>query len=135
MSLSADLLREIAGTAAEVACKMALVCVEWRSAVQAGVGGSFDVRHGLLCLDETALMGELTVALALSPTTVKLAPHKRKPNRYGGCYNIFTHATAVELFRQHGGWTRLEARLARRATRQLRGRATPKKKKMKALRN
>ena len=112
MSLSADLLREIAGTAAEVACKMALVCVEWRSAVQAGVGGSFDVRHGLLCLDETALMGELTVALAFSPTTVKLAPHKRKPNRYGGCYNIFTHATAVELFRQHGGWTRLEARLA-----------------------
>ena len=89
MSLSADLLREIAGTAAEVACKMALVCVEWRSAVEAGVGGSFDVRHGLLCLDETALMGELTVALALSPTTVKLAPHTRKRNRYGGCYNIF----------------------------------------------
>ena len=121
MSLSADLLREISRTAAEVACKMALVCVEWRVAVEAGVGGAFDVRHGLLCLDETALMGELTVALALSPTTVKLAPHMRKRNRYGGCYNIFAHGTAVALFRQHGGWSRLEERLARRAARRLRG--------------
>ena len=122
MSLSADLLREIGSTAAEVAFKMALVCVEWRNAVEAGVGGSFDVRRGLLLLDQTALMGELTVALALSPTTVKLAPHTRKRNRYGGCYNIFAHATAVALFRQHGGWTRLEARLAKRAARQLRAR-------------
>ena len=120
MSLSADLLREIARTASEVACRMALVCVEWRHAVQAGVGCAFDVRHTLLCLDETALMGELTVALALSPITVKLAPHVRKRNRFGGCYNIFAHGTAVALFRQHSGWSRLEARLARRAMRQLR---------------
>ena len=120
MSLSADLLREIARTASEVACKMALVCVEWRHAVEAGVGGAFDVRRTLLCLDKTALMGDLTDALALSPITVKLAPHIRKRNRFGGCYNIFAHGTAVALFHQHGGWSRLDARLARRATRQLR---------------
>ena len=122
MSLGADLLREIARTAAEVACKMALVCVEWRGAVEAGDGGAFDVRGALLCLEETALLSEMTAALALSPATVKLARYRKKRNRYGGFSYIFDHDTAVALFRQHGGGSRLETRLARRATRQLRAR-------------
>ena len=103
----------------EVAFTMALVCIDWRAAIQNGVGAVFDVRRSLLTLGGTVLMGDLVSVLALSPTNVKLAPHVRKRHRFG-FYNIFTHDTAVRLFHTHGGFARFEARVARRAARKQR---------------
>jgi len=116
--LNEDLVRGVAAQQAsgEAATNMALVCRDWRQAIEEGDGEAFDARRSLLSIGETALMSELMDALALSARTVKMATYTKKRNRYG-FYNIFQHGEAVRLFRLHGGWDRLHLRLQRRAVR------------------
>ena len=117
--LGEDLVRLVATQrpGGELATRMALVCRCWRHAIEEGDGGAFSIRRALLSIGETALMSELMATLALSAQTIKLAPHAKKRNRYGGFFNIFRHNEAVRLFHLHGGWDRLHRRLERRATR------------------
>lgn len=112
--LSGDIVRLIAN-GAEHAVKLACVCKDWRFAIEDGAGVAFDIRRSLLGIGETALQQDLVSALSLSPIHVKLAPHTRKRNRYGGFYHIYTREAALQLFRSHGGFGRLEKRRARRA--------------------
>ena len=113
-ALGDDLVRCVAQTSAEAAIKVACVCKRWRDAVEGGEGGAFDIRNALAAIGETAIQADLVAALALSKMHVKMGKHTKKRNRYGGFYNVFTHASAVALFRSHGGFGRLEARMARR---------------------
>ena len=99
---------------ATTAIKLALICKRFREAIEDGEGGAFATRRRLVTIQETSLQKDLITALALSPIHVKLGPHTRKRNRYGGFYHIFTHATAVTLFLSHGGFERLEIRLQRK---------------------
>ena len=116
-TLDHDALRAIASLGLDVALRVALVCVDWRHAIDDAEGGTFDTRRVLVALGDTALQSDLVTTLALTPITVKLYPHQTKRRHGGGHYNIFLHATAVRIFHAHGGASKLEARLSKRAAR------------------
>ena len=113
-ALGDDLVRCVAHTSVEAAIKMGCICQRWRDAVEGGEGGAFGIRNALAAIGETAIQADLVAGLALSKIHVKMGQHTKKRNCYGGFYNVFTHASAVALFRSHGGFGRLEARMARR---------------------
>ena len=113
--LNSDVLQYIASMGVATAIKLGLICKRFREAVEDGEGKAFETRSRLVAIQETSLQKDLVAALALSPINVKLGPHTRKRNRYGGYYHIFTHATAVAIFLSHGGFERLETRVQRKA--------------------
>jgi hypothetical protein len=122
-SLSHDALQMVGGAALNVALVMALVCKDWRDAIEQTEGGVFDTRRVLLNLGDTALLTELYSSLALSTTNLKLYTHTTKRRHGGGCYKIYSRATYISIFHAHGGASGLENRVVRRAKRQSAARA------------
>ena len=116
VQLHHDALRIVAATSVDVALRMGLVCTDWRDAILEG-SGACDVRRQLVALGATALLTDVTDALALTPITVKLYPHTTKRRHGGGLYRIFQNATCIAIFHAHGGGHALELRLARREQR------------------
>ena len=112
--LDSDSLRSIASASAEVAFRMSLVCVEWRKAVQEGEGAPFEAMRSLLTIGHTSLLSDLVSSLYLSPRTVRVYPHRLKRRHGGGNYKIFEFETAVAIFASHGGFAKLEERMARK---------------------
>jgi hypothetical protein len=117
--LDHDVLQAISGMALDTALAMALVCTDWREAIEHGNGNVFDTRRALLNLGDTALLTELKTTLALTSTKLQVHPHKLKRRFGGGKYKIFTRATYISIFHAHGGAPQLEERLMRRVKRQL----------------
>ena len=109
----------VGSVALNVTLLMALVCKDWRDAIEDAEGGVFDTRRILLHLGDTALLTELYAALTLSAINLKLYPHTTKRRHCGGCYKIFERATYISIFHEHGGAAKLEERQARRTKRQL----------------
>ena len=93
------------------------MCCEWRRVVESSVGRACATRRSLVDLGATALLTDVVDALALTPITVKLYPHRTKRRYGGGVYRIFAQRTCVDIYRAHGGANGLERRLARRAKR------------------
>ena len=107
--LNMDVLVSIAECSLAAAFKMAMVCNEWRDAVE-------DSKHAtawraLVTLKETSLMGELVSLLRLSSAKVKEAEYRKKRRWGGGHFNIFDRDAVIALFRNRGGFDGLESRL------------------------
>ena len=69
-SMDADTLRLVGEKGAHVALLMALVCKEWRAAIEAGQGTAFEIRNSLVSIGKTCVQGDLVDALSLSPKTI-----------------------------------------------------------------
>ena len=118
-SLDHDALQTVGSVALNVTLAMALVCKDWRDAIEQAEGEVFDTRRVLLNLGETALLSELYDALTLSVVNLKVYSHATKRRHGGGCYKIFERATYISIFHAHGGATKLEERQERRTRRRL----------------
>ena len=108
---SSDILRLIGSCGLEVTLRMALVCKEWREAIDDGHSTFYTAWRALSSIEETSLMRDLVSALRLSPARVKEGEHRKKRRFGGGAYNIFTHSSAVKLFHANGGFDGLQTRL------------------------
>jgi hypothetical protein len=113
-----DVVRLVASSGPQVACKMPAVCKDWRRVCEEG--GDADatfVANALVGLGVDACMRDVMAALALSRDKVKLGTYWLKRNYRGGFYNIFSRNAMLRLFRRNGGWAGLDARLRRRRAR------------------
>ena len=108
-TMNADVLSLIADCGLEVTFTIAKVCSAWREAVEQS--SHYDTWRALSGLKETSLMCDLVTALRLSPAKIKQGEYTRKRRHGGGFYNIFSHSSAVQLFRANGGFAGLEVRI------------------------
>ena len=108
--MDADIIRVICGHGTETVFKMAIVCKDWRGAVE---DGNFHIRDKIVSIGETCLMQDLVFCFRLSRNKVREGKHTKKRRWNGGNFNIYNLESCIRLLYKHGAWEGIDNRFMR----------------------